>query len=148
MVRWWRKSQIAYPPKLVETVSIIQHHLYIFAMYIWIINIQKSHDKSLGTNVPRFILHPSYFKANSLPILTRLILSVSSLWIDRIDRLLYRLVVILEQSHNWILRAAEKDISGLQEVARFSNIRWTMVRRSGIGAHSFACKYSRCSSIS
>ena len=77
-------------------------------LYIWTNNILKSRNKSLGTNLPKFILRPSHSKANSLPISTELILSVSSLWIDRIDRLLHRLVVIVEWSRVLILRATEK----------------------------------------
>ena len=121
------KFQITFPPKFVETVLIIQHHQFTFAIYIWITNIQKSHKKSLGTNLPKFILRPSYFEANLLPISTKLILSVSSLWIDRIDRLLNRLVVIVKRSHVLILQATEKDLSGVQEVARLINIRWAVV---------------------
>ena len=50
------------------------------------------------------------------------------------NRLLNHLVVIVERSHVLILRATEKDLSGVQEVAGFINIRWTMVR-IGIKVH-------------
>ena len=33
------KFQITYPPKLAETVSIIQNHQFTFAIYIWITKI-------------------------------------------------------------------------------------------------------------
>ena len=106
------------------------------------------HNKSLGTNLPMFILRPPYFEANSLLKSSRLILSVSSLRIYRIDRLLNCLVLIAERSHVLILRATGKDLSGVQEVAGLINIRCTMVRMLGISARLFGCKDSKCSSIS
>ena len=111
-------------------------------------NIHMDDNKSMGTNLPKFILRPSYFEANSLLKSSRLILSVSSLRIYRIDRLLNRLVLIAERSHVLILRATGKDLSGVQEVAGLINIRWTMVRKLGISARLFGCKDSKCSSIS
>ena len=39
----------------------------------------KEYYKSLGTNLSKFILRPSYLEANSLPVSTGLILSVTSL---------------------------------------------------------------------
>ena len=33
------KFQIIYPPKLVETVSVEQHHEFTFTIYLWIIYI-------------------------------------------------------------------------------------------------------------
>ena len=86
----------------------------------------------MGTNLPKFILRPSYFQANLLRISTKLILAVSSLRINRIDRLLNHLIVIVERSHILILRATEKDLPGMQEVAGLINIRWTNLRRFGI----------------
>ena len=108
----------------------------------------KSHNKLLGTNLPKLILRPSYFVATSLPISTRLILSVSSLWIDKIDRLPNRLVIIVQRSHVLILWATEKDLLGVQEVAGFISIRCIMVTSFGISARLVKCKDSRCSSIS
>ena len=96
----------------------------------------------------QYLKKPSYFEANSLPISTKLILSVSSLRIDRIDRLLNRLVVIVERSHVLILRATKKDLSGVQEVAGLINIRCTLVRMFAISAHLVGCKDSKCSRIS
>ena len=62
--------------------------------------------------------------------------------------MLNRLVVIVEGSHVLILRATEKDLSGVQEVAVLINITWVMVRRFGISAHLVGCKDSKCSSMS
>ena len=62
--------------------------------------------------------------------------------------MLNHLVVIVEGSHVLILRASEKDLSGVQEVAVLINITWKMVRRFGIGAHLVGCKDSKCSSMS
>ena len=56
--------------------------------------------------------------------------------------------LIVERSHVLILRATEKYLSGVQEVAGLINIRWTMVRRFGISAHLAGCKDSKCSRIS
>ena len=83
-----------------------------------------------------------------MPISTRLILPVSSLLIDRIDRLLNHLVVIVEQSHVLILWATERDLSGAKEVPELINIRWTMVRRCGISECLVGCKDSKCWNIS
>ena len=62
--------------------------------------------------------------------------------------MLNRLVVIVERSQVLILRANEKDLSGVQEVAGLINITWTVVRRFGIGAHLVVCKDSKYSRIS
>ena len=66
----------------------------------------------------------------------------------RIDRLLNRLVVTVEQIHVLILRATGKDLLGMQEVAGLINIRRTMIRRFGISERLVACKDSNCLSIS
>ena len=93
-------------------------------------------------NFPKLILRWSCLSAKKSNV------SVRSLCVDRIARLLNCLVNIFARSQVFNRRAVEKDHSGVQDVEGFTRIRLTIVTTFGISARWLDGMQRKCLSMS